>query len=89
MPTLAESGLPNYSFDAWLALIGPADLPKSTVDKLYQDVKKAVASPEVQQAFAAQGIATIMSTPEQTPAFFKAELEKHLALVKKSGATID
>jgi tripartite-type tricarboxylate transporter receptor subunit TctC len=28
VPTLAESGLPNYSFDAWLALIGPAGLPR-------------------------------------------------------------
>ncbi|WP_342131040.1 Bug family tripartite tricarboxylate transporter substrate binding protein [Hydrogenophaga sp. OTU3427] len=89
VPTLAESGLPNYAFDAWLAVIGPADLPKATVDKLFQDVKKAVSSTEVQQAFAAQGIATIVSTPEQTVGFFKAELDKHLALVKKSGATAD
>lgn len=57
VPTLAESGLPNYSFDAWLALIGPADLPKSTVDKLYQDMKKAVASPEVQQALQSNRVA--------------------------------
>lgn len=89
LPTLAESGLPNYSFDAWLALVGPADLPKATVDKLYQDLKTVVASSEVQQALAAQGIATIMSPPDQAVGFFKAELDKHLVLVKRSGATVD
>lgn len=89
VPTLAESGLPNYSFDAWLAVIGPADLPKPEVDKLYQDLKKVVATPEVQQALGAQGIATIMNTPEQAAGFFRTELDKHLALVRKSGATAD
>lgn len=89
VPTLAESGLPNYSFDAWLAVVGPADLPKPMVDKLYQDLKKVVATPEVQQALGAQGIATILNTPEQAVGFFKTELDKHLALVKKSGATAD
>lgn len=89
VPTLAESGLPNYSFDAWLAVIGPADLPRPEVDKLYQDLKKVVATPEVQQALGAQGIATIMNTPEQASGFFRTELDKHLALVRKSGATAD
>lgn len=89
VPTLAESGLPNYSFDAWLAVIGPADLPRPEVDRLYQDLKKVVATPEVQQALGAQGIATIMNTPEQAAGFFRTELDKHLALVRKSGATAD
>lgn len=89
VPTLAESGLPNYSFDAWLAVIGPADLPKPVVDKIYQDLKKVVASAEVQQSLGAQGIATIMSTPNEASSFFKTELDKHLALVKRSGAAVD
>ena len=89
VPTLAESGLPNYSFDAWLAVIGPADLPRPELDRLYQDLKKVVATPEVQQALGAQGIATIMNTPEQAAGFFRTELDKHLALVRKSGATAD
>ena len=35
----AEFGLPNYNFDAWIALIGPADLPKPIVDRLYEVTK--------------------------------------------------
>ena len=89
MPTLAESGLPNYSFDAWIAVVGPAGLPKPIVQKYYTDFKTVLAQKEVQDALAAQGIAVINSTPEQAVPFFKSELDKHAVLVKKSGATVD
>jgi tripartite-type tricarboxylate transporter receptor subunit TctC len=89
VPTLAETGLPNYSFDAWIAVIGPAGLPKPIVQKYYTDFKTVLAQKEVQDALAAQGIAVINSTPEQAVPFFKSELDKHAVLVKKSGATVD
>jgi tripartite-type tricarboxylate transporter receptor subunit TctC len=89
VPTLAESGLPNYSFDAWIAAVGPAGLPAPIVQKYYTDFKTVLAQKEVQDALAAQGISVINSTPEQAVPFFKDELEKHAKLVKKSGATAE
>jgi hypothetical protein len=35
VPTVAEAGVPKYSFDAWIALIGPGGLPKAVVDSDY------------------------------------------------------
>jgi tripartite-type tricarboxylate transporter receptor subunit TctC len=89
VPTLAETGLPNYSFDAWIAAIGPAGLPKPIVQKYYTDFKTVLAQKEVQDALAAQGIAVVNNTPEEAVPFFKSELDKHAVLVKKSGATAD
>jgi tripartite-type tricarboxylate transporter receptor subunit TctC len=89
VPTLAESGLPHYSYDAWIAAIGPAGLPQPIVQKYYADIKTVLSHKEVQDALAAQGIAVIDSTPEQAAPFFKSELDKHAVLVKKSGATAD
>lgn len=89
VPTLAESGLPGYSFDAWIAAIGPAGLPKPIVQKYYADFKTVLAQKEVQDALAAQGITIIAGTPEQAAPFFRTELEKHALLVRKSGATAD
>ncbi|MEJ8848781.1 tripartite tricarboxylate transporter substrate binding protein [Variovorax rhizosphaerae] len=89
VPTLAESGVPRYSFDAWIALIGPAGLPKAIVDSDYAAVKAAIASPEAQTVLAAQGLTVLNMGPEQAPAFFQAELVKHQKLVKQSGATLD
>ena len=89
VPTLAESGLPGYNFDAWIALIGPAHLPAAVVQKAYADLKTVLAGKDVQDTLAAQGIAVIGGTPEQALPFFRSELEKHLKLVKLSGASVD
>ena len=89
VPPLAEVGLPNYSFDAWIALIGPAGLPKPLVDKLYADTKAALATKSVEETLAQQGIAVIGSDPETARKFFQTELDKHTQLVKRSGAKLD
>ena len=89
VPTLAESGLPRYSFDAWIALIGPAGLPQPLVQKIHADVKTVLAQKEVQDALAAQGITIIGGSPAEAVPFFRSELDKHAALVKRSGATAE
>jgi len=89
VPTLAESGVPKYSFDAWIALVGPAGLPKPMVDSYADAVRQAMASPEARTAIAGQGLAVLNMGPDAAPAFFQTELVKHQKLVKQSGATLD
>ena len=89
VPTVAEAGVPKYSFDAWIALIGPAGLPKSVVDADYAAVQTALASPEAQTALSAQGLTILNTGPDLAPAFFQSEMAKHQKLVKQSGATLD
>ncbi|MDM0123369.1 tripartite tricarboxylate transporter substrate binding protein [Variovorax sp. J2L1-78] len=89
VPTLAEAGVPKYSFDAWIALVGPAGLPKATIDSYAAAVKTAMAASELQSALAGQGLTPMSIGPDAAPAFFQAELAKHQKLVKQSGATLD
>jgi tripartite-type tricarboxylate transporter receptor subunit TctC len=89
VPTMAEAGVAKYSFDAWIALIGPAGLPKPIVDGYAAAMKTALASPEAQTAIVGQGLMVLDKGPEVAPAFFQTELVKHQALVKQSGATLD
>ena len=89
VPPLAESGLPGYSFDSWMALIAPSDLPKATLDRLNAATRTALASPEVQEVFAAQGLLAVGSAPDAASTFLQSELDKHTRLVKRSGATLD
>lgn len=88
VPSLAEA-VPSYDFDAWLALIGPAGLPKPIVDRLRAAVQEAFAVKEVQDTFASMGVTMVGSTPEQSARFFQTELDKHAQLVKRSGATLE
>ncbi len=89
VPTMAEAGVPGYSFDAWIALIGPAGLPKPIVDGYAAAMRTALASPEAQTAIAGQGLMVLDIGPDAAPAFFQAEQAKHQKLVKQSGATLD
>lgn len=89
VPTVAEAGVPKYSFDAWIALIGPGGLPKAVVDADHAAVRAALASPEAQTALTAQGLTLLGTGPDLAPAFFQSEMTKHQQLVKQSGATLD
>lgn len=89
VPTLAESGLPNYRFEGWLALVGPAGLPQPVIDRIHATVKSALAQKEVQDALQAQGVTPEGSTPEAARRFLRAEMEKHEQLVKRSGAKME
>lgn len=89
VPTLAETGLPGFEFESWIAVIGPAGMPAALVAEAFRRIKETMAPKEVQDNFLAQGFTLTMSTPEQTRPFFEAELEKHGKLVKRSGAVVD
>jgi tripartite-type tricarboxylate transporter receptor subunit TctC len=89
LPTLAEAGVANYSFDAWIALIGPGGLPKPAVESSHAAVQAALALPEAKASMAAQGLTILDIGPDAAPAFFESELAKHQKLVRQSGATID
>ena len=43
VPTLAESGVPNYFSISWIGLLAPAATPKAIVDKISKDVQEIVA----------------------------------------------
>ena len=89
VPTLAEAGLPGYSLDAWMVLIAPTGLPKATLDRLNAATRTALAAPEVQDVFTAQGLQAVGSAPDAASSFLQSELDKHTRLVKRSGAMLD
>ncbi len=89
LPTLAEQGLPNYNFDGWMALAGPAGMPRPIVDKLNAEVKAALATREVQESMAKIAVMLTTTTPEEATQFFQRELDKHTQLAKRGGAKLD
>jgi tripartite-type tricarboxylate transporter receptor subunit TctC len=89
VPTLAESGLPNYNYIGWITVIGPANLPPAIVKKLNSAVLEVLKLKEVQDAHVAQGSETLGTTPEEAARIFETDLAKNAKLVKQSGAKMD
>jgi tripartite-type tricarboxylate transporter receptor subunit TctC len=88
IPTMVEQGMPNYLVEGWFAVIGPAKMPASLVNRINAAIKETFASPDVKEAMAKQGNTIDVSTPEYAAKFFPAELAKYATLVKKAGVEL-
>ena len=85
IPTLAEQGLPGYAVEAWFAVIGPKGLPPAEVKRVHAALVAAFSAPEVKDLMARQGNVIQIGPSEQAMPFFKSELARYAALVKKAG----
>jgi tripartite-type tricarboxylate transporter receptor subunit TctC len=87
IPTIAESGLPGYEMNPWIALFGPAGLKRDLVERLNGVVNKALAEPEVAKTMVTQGLEPWSGTPEQLAARMRTDLDKFARLIKSIGVT--
>ena len=85
VPTIAESGLPGYEFNAWHVFVAPKGTPAAVVNLLRERVKSAVASPDVVRQLEDQGLELVVSTPEELGILLKGELGKWGKVVKERG----
>ena len=89
VPTVAESGYPDFSAENWYGVYAPAGTPRDILVKLNHEIVKALNLPEVKERFTAQGADIIANTPEQHAAFLKAEMEKWARIAKLSNVKAD
>jgi tripartite-type tricarboxylate transporter receptor subunit TctC len=86
VPTVAEAGIPQFDFDMWVGMFVPSKTPKAIVDKLYQETRKALQSPDVRDKLATIGGQPM---PEMSPAQFdtyvRQELDRNIAVAKSAG----
>ena len=73
MPTIAESGFPDYEINAWYGFIVPARTPRPIIDVLRGAVVDALGTQGVRERLDKDGAQAIGSTPEAFSAFIKAE----------------
>jgi tripartite-type tricarboxylate transporter receptor subunit TctC len=89
LPTIAESGVPNYQVDSWTGLLAPAATPRPVVERLNAEMVKAARDASYRDLMQKLGVEAISSTPEEFRAFMQAEIEKWSRAVEASGAKVD
>ena len=82
LPTVAESGLPNYEVDQWYGVITSSKVPKPIVMKLNAAIAEALKSPDVVARLSGDGSTPVGSSPEQFNAHIHSEIAKWKRLVK-------
>ncbi|MFN0159652.1 MAG: Bug family tripartite tricarboxylate transporter substrate binding protein, partial [Burkholderiales bacterium] len=86
VPTMAESGMPDFVITSWGALVFPAGTPAAIVDRLSAAVAEIGADSAIQQRFLAAGARLVPRTPAETTAFVVSERSKWREIVRLSGA---
>ncbi|WP_444814960.1 tripartite tricarboxylate transporter substrate binding protein [Variovorax brevis] len=87
VPTTAEAGVPGSEFNFWIGMMAPAKTPRDIVNRLHDEVEKALASPEVKERFLKLGADAWTLKPEAFDAYIKDEIKSNAALVKAAGLT--
>jgi tripartite-type tricarboxylate transporter receptor subunit TctC len=89
VPTMRESGFPEFEASAWFGMVAPAGTPVATIDRLYAETAKALKRTDVRRRFAELGADAGGETPAEFGAFMTAERKKWGDIIKRSGARID
>lgn len=85
IPTFVEQGFPRYVVEAWFAIVAPKELPATEVQRLHAAIVMAFDDPVVQQAMAQQGNVINVRPADEAMPFFRNEVARYAALVKKIG----
>jgi len=89
VPTLTESGYPNYEAYAWFGVVAPAATPKDIIAKINADIVAVLKTPAVADSLAAQGADVAITTPEEFGKFLDAEHVRWSSAVKAANIKIE
>jgi tripartite-type tricarboxylate transporter receptor subunit TctC len=92
VPTVEEAGgaaMKGYEASSWFGLLAPAGTSADTVNRIHQEVVKALNSPAVKEKLLSQGAIPGGNTPAEFVKFIDAEHKKWAQVVKASGAKVD
>ncbi|MDB5941595.1 MAG: tctC [Ramlibacter sp.] len=82
VPTVHESGVPNYEATIWLGLMAPKGTPKAVVDRLNEAVSKIGGNAEVRQQWGRQGATPLVMTPEVFDRYVQDDIAKWAKVIR-------
>ena len=86
VPTVIESGIPNFEVTVWQGYAVPRGTPQAYVSKIHAAMMKSLEAPDLKQRFFDNGVAAAPQTPEEFRKFVVAETAKWKKVIAISGA---
>jgi tripartite-type tricarboxylate transporter receptor subunit TctC len=88
VPTVGES-VPGYVMSTWYGAVAPVKTPREIVQRLSQEIVKALALPDVKEKLAALGADVVGTTPEETAAIFRTDLARFTKVAQAANIRAD
>lgn len=89
LPTMIEAGVPGYAVTQWHGLLAPRGTPRAVIDRLVNEIVKAVHQPEVASRLAQDGTEGIASSPQEFAAYLNSEREQWTKVAKLANIRSD
>ena len=89
VPTIAESGFPGFEASVWYGLVAPAATPKPIVQKLHEEVQKALQTKEVRERMHAVGGEVVPGSSEMFTNLIRSERARYSKLVREANIQPD
>ena len=85
VPTVHESGLPEYTYDSWFGVMAPAGVPKPILDKISRDIAEVLHSPDVAEKMKNQGLVVVTQTPDKFDEMIRSEADRFGRILRQAG----
>jgi len=85
VPTFTEQGVPGMDLTSWIAIVGPAAMPRDTVAKVNALLVQTLSSPEVKDFIARGAYEAAPSTPAELSAEMRLAYDRWGAMVRQIG----
>ena len=89
IPTVKESGLPDFEVVGWYGVMSPPRMPKALVTRLHAELVKVLREPGTSKMIVGLGGTPVGNDPETFRKFLLADMAKWADVVKRSGAKAD
>lgn len=89
VPTLAEAGITGFEATSWFGFVAPAATPAPILERLNNEIVKALNDPDVREKLQAQGVTTIANTREEFARVISSETSKWKAVVDSAGVKVE
>jgi tripartite-type tricarboxylate transporter receptor subunit TctC len=89
VPTVAESGYPNFRLETTFVLLAPAGIPEPIAELLEREVRAALRSSDIQEKFRAQDIGNVGSSGAEAKARIRADSELWSGVVKAANMQVE
>ncbi|GAA5232342.1 tripartite tricarboxylate transporter substrate binding protein [Verticiella sediminum] len=85
VPTMIEQGFEDFEFNGWLGILAPAGTPEHVVQRLEQEIAKAVEAPEIRKLYAGLGLEPTVLSAQQYGDAMRSDLQKYQSVAEKAG----
>jgi tripartite-type tricarboxylate transporter receptor subunit TctC len=85
VPTMMEAGLKDFEVVNYFGLFAPPKTPPATVQRLRDEIAKAVSTPDMVEQFAKQGMAPVANQPAEFGKHLAVEIDRWAQVIDEAG----